>query len=349
MVPSIENCRFSTHLPSRKTFRPGAILIYDRRLEGISPSLRHFIRQFKNRYGVKAGESLKSLDHFPKHFSKISKIIGGVKKQEAQVIALGGGSVGDFAGFVASVYHRGVDFQQIPTTWLAAIDSAHGGKTALNSGEVKNQLGTFHFASKIYLVKTILKQQDQRLERQAFAEHIKHALLCRRPWAQIENIGNSLEKSDLWAQLRESIEVKYSILKKDPKETKGIRSHLNLGHSMGHVFEVLLNLSHGEAVALGLIFALRFSQKKVGLSEKTCEQWCQLIVKTSVPRFKALQLRSQKELKLNQVKALLFKDKKESSRDGVGFVFLQAKGRPKKVNLKVQSLLSELKRQGFIR
>ncbi len=349
MVPSIENCRFSTHLPSRKTFRPEAVLIYDRRLERISPSLRYFIRQFKNRYGVKAGEPLKSLDNFPKHFSRISKIIGGVKKQEAQVIALGGGSVGDFAGFFASVYHRGIDFQQIPTTWLAAIDSAHGGKTALNSGEVKNQLGTFHFASKVYLVKSILKQQGQRLERQAFAEHIKHALLCRKPWAQIEKIGKSLEKSDLWTQLRESIAVKYSILKKDPKETKGIRSHLNLGHSMGHVFEILLDLSHGEAVAMGLIFTLKFSQKKVGLSENTCEQWCQLIVNTSIPRYEALQLRSQKELKLNRVKALLFKDKKESSRDGVGFVFLQAKGRPKKLNVNLQNLLSELKRQGFIR
>src|SRR5690606_36298588 len=102
------------------------------------------------------GEELKQIKNFPGHIRKISKVLGEANHRGLTIIVVGGGSVGDFGGFVASVYRRGVNLIHIPSTWLAAVDSSHGGKTALNVFSVKNQIGSFYPAKEIYLLEPLL-------------------------------------------------------------------------------------------------------------------------------------------------------------------------------------------------
>src|SRR6185295_5151716 len=113
---------------------------------------RNWLKKFPCRYGVKSGESLKDLEKFPGHCKAILQMTEKIETRPLQLIAVGGGSVGDFAGFVASTLKRGVPLIHVPSTWLAAIDSTHGGKTALNVAGIKNQIGTFKQAEKIIVV-----------------------------------------------------------------------------------------------------------------------------------------------------------------------------------------------------
>ncbi len=134
------------------------LLIYDRKLD-IIPAFKKWRRQYSLVYPVSAGEQLKALEKFPQHIQKILKLTQDIPSRELSIVAAGGGSVLDFAGFVASTLKRGVKFISVPTTWLAAIDASHGGKTALNVGGTKNQIGTFYPAEQILLKKEFLFAQ----------------------------------------------------------------------------------------------------------------------------------------------------------------------------------------------
>ncbi|MCX7978645.1 MAG: hypothetical protein N2578_06535, partial [Bdellovibrionaceae bacterium] len=127
----------------------GAVLIYDRHLDSICPG---FIRKFPLRYAVSGGEGLKDAARFFAHMERLAKITAKADLPRPRIIAMGGGSVGDFSGFVASVWKRGTPLVHIPSTWLAAMDSAHGGKTALNLSGIKNQIGTFYSAESVHLI-----------------------------------------------------------------------------------------------------------------------------------------------------------------------------------------------------
>src|SRR5690606_32869940 len=118
-----------------------SLVIYDQILARVSPQFRTWVNQFPFRYAVKSGETLKDLEAFAQHARKLSKIAEPLAPRQMTVVAVGGGSVGDFAGFFASIYKRGVSLIHVPSTWLAAVDSSHGGKTALNSFGAKNQFG----------------------------------------------------------------------------------------------------------------------------------------------------------------------------------------------------------------
>jgi 3-dehydroquinate synthase len=165
---------FTVGLPNIKN-KKNCILIYDKILT--SKKLTTWIQTFPNKYGVHSGESLKETKNFHQHIQKILKLSVGISKQEITIVALGGGSIGDFSGFVASVLKRGVRLVHVPSTWLSAIDSAHGGKTALNAGGIKNQIGTFYPAQKTYISKKILFTQPEIRLQDAWGEALKTALL----------------------------------------------------------------------------------------------------------------------------------------------------------------------------
>ena len=169
------------------------------------------------------------------------------------VVAVGGGVVGDLAGFAAAIYMRGIDFYNIPTTLLSQIDSSIGGKTAINLGGVKNIVGAFYQPKKVLVDSDLLETLPPRQIANGLAEAMKMALTSD------EELFNILEKEDIKAHLDEiiirALKIKKYVVEQDEKEM-GLRKILNFGHTIGHGIESSENLSelyHGECVALGML------------------------------------------------------------------------------------------------
>jgi 3-dehydroquinate synthase len=169
------------------------------------------------------------------------------------VVAVGGGVMGDLAGFAAASYMRGVDFYNIPTTTLSQIDSSIGGKTAINLGGIKNIVGAFHQPKKVIIDPDVLDTLPLRQKANGLAEAVKMALTSDA------ELFAFLETEDPYANLDEilfrSLRIKKSVVEQDERET-GLRKILNFGHTIGHgieSYEDLHGLYHGECVALGMI------------------------------------------------------------------------------------------------
>jgi 3-dehydroquinate synthase len=251
-----------------------------------------------------------------------------------QIVAFGGGSVGDYAGFVASLVRRGVGFVQVPSTWLAAMDSAHGGKTALNVGAFKNQIGTFYPAQSIFIVREVLLAQPRERVHEAAGEYYKMQFLMKGRALARSPVPQELTSMDLWQDLPALVRAKWQIVRQDPYETKGPRAWLNLGHTVGHVLEAALQTPHGLAVHYGLAFATRWSQSR-GLWKGPLRQE---ILPT--PEEVALQLRQ-----VRSPVRWLRRDKKMKSATKIRFVFMKKPGYPVTQIVSLQDLLREWKRQ----
>ncbi len=193
------------------------------------------------------------------------------------VVALGGGVVGDMAGFIASIYYRGIPFVQIPTSVMAQVDSSVGGKTAVDIPCGKNLIGAFHQPRLVLIDPTTLTTLSPRLIREGMAEMVKHAAIRKpgmlhtlRELADEIDLGFTLSTIDRLPDIiAANIAIKARIVEEDEKETLGIRAFLNLGHTIGHGIEASLpygELLHGEAVSLGLRAALHLSRLHAGLS-----------------------------------------------------------------------------------
>jgi 3-dehydroquinate synthase len=186
------------------------------------------------------------------------------------ILALGGGAVGDLSGFVAATFMRGIPFIQIPTTILAH-DSAVGGKVAINHPAGKNMVGSFYQPDAVIYDTDFLASLPEHEKRSGFAEVIKHGLIqdySFYEWLK-ENISslNNITEEDLIHFLARGIEIKSAIVAEDEKET-GVRAYLNFGHTLGHAIEAELGygkMTHGEAVLIGMLFALQLSEKYAGL------------------------------------------------------------------------------------
>jgi 3-dehydroquinate synthase len=183
------------------------------------------------------------------------------------VVALGGGMVGDLAGFVAAIYHRGIPWVQIPTTLLAQVDSSIGGKTAVNTTAGKNLIGAWHQPALVISDVDTLATLPPRELRQGFAEIIKHAVI-RDP----EMFATLLRfnRTDWEPLIRRNVEIKAGIVSADERETTGERALLNFGHTIGHAIERVgeyRDFLHGEAISLGMVAACEISVRKAGLSE----------------------------------------------------------------------------------
>lgn len=309
------------------------LLVFDEKLLSVN-SFKDFINSFKYSYGVQAGEELKNIHNFPEHISQILEVSKDISFKSSKIIVMGGGSVGDFGGFVASTLKRGVPLVHIPTTWLAAMDSSHGGKTALNVGEYKNQVGSFYSAGSVLIVKEILESNPGLLKQQAWGEAFKMLLIS----------GQDNNSKSLWELLPALVTEKYIWVKKDPYEKLGDRQVLNLGHTVGHVFEVLYNLSHGWAVAQGLHFSLRWSEKLFGVDLSSQKKSLQ----SKIPfQF------SQDNKKLNPLNEkefveLLLQDKKKTAKNSVNFIFVDKNLKPIIQSVNFSEVLTEAKAQGWV-
>ncbi|MGP1417969.1 3-dehydroquinate synthase [Prevotella fusca] len=193
----------------------------------------------------------------------------GGATRHSLLINLGGGMVTDLGGFAASTFKRGINFINIPTTLLAMVDASVGGKTGINFGGLKNEIGVFSDAGFVLLNTEWLRTLDAENIRSGYAEMLKHGLTAdEEMWAEL--VGFNLAQPDLQqlaAMLGKSVRVKERIVEEDPHE-KGLRKALNLGHTFGHAFEswsMKRNpVLHGYAVAFGLIAELYLSVVKTG-------------------------------------------------------------------------------------
>jgi 3-dehydroquinate synthase len=183
------------------------------------------------------------------------------------VVALGGGMVGDLAGFVAAIYHRGIPCVQMPTTLLAQIDSSIGGKTAVNVAAGKNLIGAWHPPALVISDVDTLASLPAREWKQGFAEAVKHALI--RDPEMFETLQN-FDRADIAPLIRRNLEIKGAIVAADERELTGERALLNFGHTIGHAIERAgdyRSFLHGEAVSLGMVAACEISVRKAGLPD----------------------------------------------------------------------------------
>lgn len=215
-------------------------------------------------YTIPNGEASKSMSCYT---AVLNDMLEKRLDRGSCVIALGGGVVGDLAGFVAATYMRGVSFIQMPTT-LLAHDSSVGGKVGINHDQGKNLIGSFYHPDAVIYDMTTLQTLPLRELKSGFAEVIKHSLLDSPTfYANLEQAIpdlSSLTPTSVQPFIAEGIRVKARFVSLDENE-KGIRAHLNLGHTLGHAIENEQGygqVTHGEGVAIGLIFAMMLSQKK---------------------------------------------------------------------------------------
>ena len=185
----------------------------------------------------------------------------GKATRHSLLINLGGGMVTDLGGFAASTYKRGINFINIPTTLLAMVDASVGGKTGINFGGLKNEIGVFNDAEFVLLDTNWLQTLDEENIRSGYAEMLKHGLIADETmWAELINFNLAQpDLRQLASMLDKSVRIKERIVAEDPHE-KGIRKALNLGHTFGHAFESWAMkrqpVLHGYAVAFGLIAEL---------------------------------------------------------------------------------------------
>lgn len=193
--------------------------------------------------------------------------------RDALIVALGGGVVGDLAGFTAACYQRGIDFVQIPTTLLADVDSSVGGKTAVNHPGGKNLIGSFHQPRAVIIDVLLLASLPEREYRAGLAEVIKYGLICDAEFfSWLETAMPRLlarEASALIEAIHRSCALKAGIVSRDERET-GERALLNFGHTFGHAIEAVTGYTewlHGEAVGTGMLIAASLSHRLGMLSE----------------------------------------------------------------------------------
>ena len=254
------------------------------------------------------------------------------------LINLGGGVVTDLGGFVASTFKRGIPFINIPTSLLAMVDAAIGGKNGVDLGVLKNQVGVIKSPRVVIVDPVFLNTLPKQEITSGFAEMIKHALIDTQDyWEELQNFDVTNLKSTqnlIW----KSIEIKNSIVLQDPNEL-GLRKVLNFGHTLGHAIESYClehknrtSLLHGEAIAIGIILALYISSVLVGFDKHKLAQ----VTSFMTANFKGQAFNSQD---IASIIALLIHDKK-SNAGCVLFVLLEDFG-VTKINKKVPNYLIE--------
>lgn len=247
--------------------------------------------------------------------------------RKSLLINLGGGVVTDLGGFVASTYMRGITYINIPTSLLAMVDASVGGKTGVDLGALKNQVGVINEGDMIGVDTAFLSTLPQNEMVSGFAEMLKHGLIYDKAyWNTLTHLEN-LDIKDLDKLIYDSIVIKNKIVTGDPTE-QGLRKILNFGHTLGHAIEsyFLENsdktpLLHGEAIAIGMILEAYISTKNCGLNTKEFETITYGILKT----FSIIKINSDEQTVIID----LLKHDKKNSHGIIKFVLLEAIGQPK--------------------
>lgn len=238
--------------------------------------------------------------------------------RKSLLIAFGGGVIGDMTGFAASIYQRGIDFIQIPTTLLSQVDASVGGKTGINNQFGKNLIGTFHQPKAVYIDSSMLKTLPKREFSAGVAEIIKMAVCFNKEFFTWLEENDLKDDKNINIAIQKSVETKAYVVSLDEKE-QGLRAALNYGHTFAHVIENLTNYEkylHGEAVGIGICMANALAVKLGLLSKDEEERIKILLQRYKIPT-------SYKILEVDDFYEHFFLDKKSSNNK---IKFILAKG-----------------------
>ncbi|MFW6035239.1 MAG: 3-dehydroquinate synthase [Halothermotrichaceae bacterium] len=287
------------------------------------------IDQLKSEYTIskhiiKPGEQSKNFTNFQKGHDIL---INDDFKRDNMVIALGGGVVGDLAGFIAATYMRGIAYIQIPTTLLAQVDSSVGGKTAINHSKGKNIIGNFKQPEIVLIDPGFLKTLARRELITGMAEVIKYSFISDKDFVDyLYNNKDKIYNLDMDAMeyiIYKSCNIKAGIVRKDEKE-EGVRAFLNFGHTIGHALEAVTKYdkyNHGEAVGIGMVGAARLSYKLKYIDKKIVG------IMESLIKLYDLPLSFQYKENCNNVFKALFHDKK-ALKNKLRWILLKEVGKP---------------------
>lgn len=267
---------------------------------------------------LKSGEKSKSLHSINTIYKKFIEF---EVNKSTFILGIGGGVVTDITGFLASTFMRGIPFGFIATTLLAQVDASIGGKNGFNFLGYKNMIGTINQPEFIICDYKLLKTLPRKEFKNGLAEIVKHAIIQDyNLFKLVEDAGKniySLDESTINKIINKTINIKISIVKKDEKE-KGKRKLLNFGHTIGHAIESVTGMSHGESIAIGMVFALNLSLKRKLISEKDFKRIILLFEILELPT----KIDCDKEILIEYIK----KDKKRFN-NNIDFVLIDKIGK----------------------
>lgn len=264
------------------------------------------------------GEDSKSVQQF---FRILEHLIEKGFDRKSAIISLGGGVVTDIATTAAGIFLRGIDCIHIPTTLLSQVDASIGGKGAVNFRQYKNVIGVIHQPTYIIIDPTILENLPENQIRNGMGEVAKYAIAMDKKL--FLNLEKQINSKMLLPVIKRCVDLKMSIIKKDPHEKTGIRQTVNFGHTLGHAIELYAHLSHGEAVSIGMVFAILVSEKLNMLKKEDKEKAINLLKLYKLPT-----TLSKKDITKETIYQHMKKDKK--SINGVPlFVLLEEIGKVK--------------------
>lgn len=268
---------------------------------------------------IEPGEENKNLETCMRLWEELSEK-GADRK--SLLINLGGGVLTDLGGFVASTFKRGISFINIPTTLLAMVDASIGGKTGVDLGKLKNQIGVINQPEMVLILDDFLQTLEERQLRSGFAEMLKHGLIYSTAyWQELKSL-RTLDK--IAPYITESVRIKNEVVLQDPRE-EHLRKVLNFGHTLGHAIESYFlgkdeSLLHGESIAIGMILEAYLSHRLCGLDTRSLED----IRDTFLRWYPRVPIKGEA---IEQICKLLVFDKK-NTHGRVNFVLLSAIGKP---------------------
>ena len=322
---------------------------YSNKFDDLDSQLKNFINQEKHVIFIDSKlSSIINLDPkfriFEIEINESTKDLNTIQKiwkimfsesldRSSKIIGIGGGVLSDLVGFATSTFKRGANLSLVPSTFLGMVDAAHGGKTGFNNEFGKNQIGTFFIPEKIFICTEFLDSLSEIEMNNGIIESLKAGFLGDKEIIEMiyQDKLNNLEEI-----IKKSIQVKYNILKNDLRESNE-RMFLNLGHTIGHLIEKDSNysISHGQAVAIGMLKGFEISESKFNLNSSIKDEFESFLNKQS--------MKTEYSFNSNQseLKEIISNDKKVTS-DVVKFVLIKNIQEPVLIDFSINDLLEVL-------
>ena len=300
------------------------IFLIDKKVFNVFEKVKNYKKQ--KYITISCSEKIKSFQDYSELSNKILSM--GVDRKSV-IIAIGGGTLGDLAGFIASTLLRGVDLVLIPTTLLSQVDSSIGGKNGINTEYGKNLIGTFYQPTKVIIDPSTLSSLPRREFLSGYAEIVKHAIINDQKFFNWLNINSkkifNLNYKFISEAIYKSVSIKKEYVIKDEKEklkNKYSRAILNFGHTFGHALETFYNydktLTHGEAISIGMIIASRISYKLNYLSLEDFTKIKDHFIANNLPI-------TNKEMYNKKIFEIIYRDKKNID-NNVNLILLKSLG-----------------------
>ena len=324
-------------------------IYYSNKFDDLDNQLKNFINQEKHVIFIDSKlSSIINLDPkfkiFEIEINESTKDLNTIQKiweimfsesldRSSKIIGIGGGVLSDLVGFATSTFKRGANLSLVPSTFLGMVDAAHGGKTGFNNEFGKNQIGTFFIPEKIFICTEFLDSLSEIEMNNGIIESLKAGFLGDKEIIEMiyQDKLNNLEEI-----IKKSIQVKYNILKNDLRESNE-RMFLNLGHTIGHLIEKDSNysISHGQAVAIGMLKGFEISESKFNLNSSIKDEFESFLNKQS--------MKTEYSFNSNQseLKEIITNDKKVTS-DVVKFVLIKNIQEPVLIDFSINDLLEVL-------